>query len=402
MIDAGSREFWRATLALCLGSFMIFANVYVTQPLLPTLAEAFEISELQASMSLTVTTLTLGLSLLVYGPLSDVVGRKSVMVTSMVGAVLTTFLLSYVSNYDQLLLLRALQGFCLGGLPAIAVAYMGDEFRNKAMVLAVGLYISGNSLGGIGGRLIGGLAAQWLGWEHVFGVMAVMSLALLAIFVWLLPRSQHFAPRPLCMRALATPLMGHMRNPLLLIAYIIGGLNMLIFVNQYSFITFVLAEAPYSLSSGWLGMLFLTYLSGTIGSSIAGRVAQRVAQPIIMLVGIGILMTGTLVTLLPGITAILMGFLLNALGFFVAHSAASSWVSHRASVAKASASSLYLVFYYLGSSLGSFYLQPFWQWAGWQGVVVGSLVVLSLSLFAVCLLRVVSAQQRAASHTALV
>ena len=74
MIDIRSAAFWRATLALCLGSFTIFSNVYVTQPLLPTLAEHFHVSPLMAGWSFTVTTLMLGLSLLVYGPLSDAVG----------------------------------------------------------------------------------------------------------------------------------------------------------------------------------------------------------------------------------------------------------------------------------------------------------------------------------------
>ncbi|BBB28291.1 MFS transporter [Neptunomonas japonica] len=380
MIDAGTASFWRATIALCLGSFMIFANVYVTQPLLPLLMESFQLSELEASWSFTITTLTLGFSLLVYGPLSDALGRKNIMLASMAGVVLMTYLLSQTQSYSMLLLFRGLQGVFLGGLPAIAIAYMSDEFKHKAMILAVGFYISGNSIGGIGGRLIGGFVGEWLGWSEVFWVMTLISFILLALFAVLLPASNYFIAKSLKPHSMLEQSLAHIKNPLLLLAYLIGGLNFFIFINQYSFITFLLSDAPYNLPPSWLGLLFLTYLSGTVGSALSGRIAQWVPQPVCMIIGIVLLMCGSLVTLVPSIWAIILGFLVSAFGFFFAHSTASSWVSHHAREAKASASSLYLLFYYLGASTGGFYLQPFWQWSGWSGVVLGSILVLTATL----------------------
>ncbi len=381
-IELRSALFWRATLALCLGSFMIFANVYVTQPLLPMLARDFEITPLEAGWSFTVATLTLGLSLLVYGPLSDAVGRKWLMVLSMAGAVLSTLLLSQVTDYQALLWLRGIQGFCLGGLPAIAIAYMGDEFSKRALMVAVGLYISGNTLGGIGGRLIGGFIGDWLGWADAFLVMTLISFFCLSAFALLLPASTHFQSRALHPRVMLSDLLGHLRNPLLLTAYLIGGFNFFIFINQYSYVTFLLADAPYNLPASLLGMLFLTYLTGTVGSAFSGKIGLHLAQPLVVALGILTLMAGTLVTLIPSLWAIIVGFLLNSFGFFLAHSSASSWVSRSAQHARASASSLYLVFYYLGASSGGFYLDPFWHWHGWAGIVLGSLLVLSLTLLA--------------------
>lgn len=392
MIDEGTVPFWRATLALCLGSFMIFSNVYLTQPLLPTFVQTFHITELEAGWSVTITTLTLGISLLFYGSLSDAFGRKNLMLGSMMGVVVTTFMLSQTQSYSMLLFWRGLQGLCLGGLPAIAIAYMSDEFKHKALILAVGFYISGNTIGGIGGRLIGGFVGEWLGWSQAFLVMTVLSFILLMLFAVLLPASRYFSPKKMSPLAMLVQLGLHLKNPLLLLAYLIGGFNFFIFINQYSFVTFLLAEAPYHLSPSWLGMLFLTYLSGTVGSALSGRIAQRIPQPICMIIGILILMGGSLVTLIPSIWAIIVGFLINAFGFFFAHSTASSWVSHNAQQAKASASSLYLLFYYLGASSGGFYLQPFWQWAGWSGIVVGSIIVLSLTLLAALILYKISIQ----------
>ena len=378
MIEVGGVAFWRGTLALVIGSFMVFANVYVTQPLLPMIANEYDISPLQASASFTITTLTLGISLLFYGPISDAIGRKGIMVMTMVGITITTFCLSLVHSYEYLLALRGLQGFFLAGLPAIAVAYLGDEYTPEALMVAVGLYISGNSLGGIGGRLIGGFFGEWIGHSATFAVMGGISLICLLVFFFLLPASQHFEPKPLRIGHIVNNMKGHLQNRRLLTSYLIGGFSFFIFVNQYSYITFVLEAAPYNLSAKYVGLIFLTYLSGTLGSAISGKLAKRWDQPNMMVLGTCILMLGSLVTLGDSLFFILAGLLINSFGFFLGHSTASSFVSRNAKHAKASASSLYLVFYYLGASLGGFYLDPFWQAGGWTGVIIGSWLVLAL------------------------
>ena len=171
----------------------------------------------------------------------------------------------------------------------------------------------------------------------------------------------------------------HLSNPMLLSAYLIGGLNFFIFINQYSYITFVLADEPYNLPASLLGLLFLTYLTGTFGSAISGKVSDYLSQPRAMALGIAILAVGSCVTLFDSLLMIIIGFLINSFGFFFSHSTASSWVSKQATHAKASASSLYLLFYYLGASLGGFYLQPFWSIWHWPGVILGSLIVLVLT-----------------------
>lgn len=385
MIDTGSWAFWRGTLALVIGSFMVFANVYVTQPLLPMIAHEFSISELQAASSFTITTLTLGLSLLFYGPLSDALGRKNIMIMALLGVTLTTFSLGFVTQYSELLLLRALQGFFLAGLPAIAVAYLGDEYRPQAMAVAVGLYISGNTIGGIGGRLIGGFVGEWQGPSAAFFVMFVVSMVCFFLFWVLLPNSENFHAKRFRPATLFTNVKLHISNPILLLCYLIGGFNFFIFINQYSYITFVLEAEPYSLSASYVSLLFLTYLTGTIGSAFSGKLAVYYSQPKIMALGTLILMLGSAITLYGSLTSIIIGLLINCFGFFLCHSTASSFVSKNAHQAKASASSLYLVFYYLGASVGGFYLDPFWQAGGWIGVVLGSWLILS-GVFVVALI----------------
>ncbi|WP_163558855.1 MFS transporter [Halomonas sp. NO4] len=380
MIQAHTPAWWRATLALCLGSFLVFINLYAPQPLLPELRAAYGVSTLAISLVMSVATLAVAVSLLVFGPLSDAIGRGGIMRLTLLAAGVLSLGLALAPSFETLLALRAVQGFVLGGLPAVAIAWMGDEFERPALLSAVGLYIGANTLGGIGGRVLGGAVAEVAGSAASFLAVGALTLAGLVLFWKLLPPARAFTPRPFELRGAVADLVGHLRHPQLLPAYLLGGLNFLIFINQYSYLTFRLAEAPYGLGARLLGLIFLTYLGGTLGSSLSGRLAGRLSQPACMMLGIVLLMAGTAVTLAASLGWIIAGLTLNAFGFFLAHSMASSWVGRHAERARGSASALYLVFYYLGASLGGAWLEPFWQRGGWPGVALGSWLVLGMTL----------------------
>lgn len=386
MIAYKTPAFYRSAFALCLAAVVVFANLHLLQPLLPQLSREFQLSALQASWAYAVGTLCLGVSLLFYAALSDAWGRRTLLLVTLIGMTLSTLALTQVESYGALLCWRAVQGVFLGGLPAVAIAWMGEAYSKPAMVAAVGYYISANSLGGISGRLLAGALADLGHWQWVFWPAALVG-ALSCYAVWrLLPEAADFTARRFLWRqALADNLL-HLRQPLLLLCYLIGGLNFFIFLNQYTYIAFVLSEAPYSLSSFWIGLLFVTYLTGTLGSALSGKVSQRMPTPVGMALGVVILIIGTVLTLNSSLLAIVSGFFINAFGFFLTHSLASSWVNQCASRAKASASALYLVFYYVGASSGGLYLQPFWQWLGWDGVVLGAVLMYLVTLTLCCCL----------------
>ncbi len=380
MIEYKSAAFYRATFALCLAAVVVFANLHLLQPLLPELSRQFSLTPLQANWAYAAGTLCLGVSLLIYAALSDAWGRKKLLLITLCGMTLSTLALTQVESFGSLILFRSLQGFFLGGLPAIAIAYMGEEYSKPALVAAVGYYISANSLGGISGRLMAGALADIGHWQWVFWPMVLLG-ALSCYLIWRdLPAAARFSGKPFRLADAVKNNLLHLRQPLLLLTYLIGGLNFFIFLNQYTYIAFVLSEAPYQLSSFWIGLLFVSYFTGTIGSALSGKVAQHLPVPLGMAVGVVILMLGTCFTSGSQLGLIVSGFFINAFGFFLTHSLASSWVTQCAEKAKASASALYLVFYYIGASAGSLYLQPFWQWLQWQGVVVGALLMYGVTL----------------------
>lgn len=148
MIEIKTSAYRRASFALALGSFLVFCNLYLFQPMLPLMADKFNASAIQVNWLLAAGTLTLALTLVPWAVGSEIIGRRKVMMLSL-------FLLPFVGMAmllaDSLLMLtlaRGAMGISLAGFAAVAVAYMAEEFTPKALMLAVGGYISANSLGG--------------------------------------------------------------------------------------------------------------------------------------------------------------------------------------------------------------------------------------------------------------
>lgn len=368
-IQKGTAEFKNANIALFAGGFNTFAILYCTQPLMPSLSKQFNISPTVASLSLSVTTITLAFSLLLFGSLSEVLGRKNVMSFSLICASLLVFLTAFVPNFHFLLLFRFLQGFVLAGLPAIAMAYIGEEIEPKSLGMAMGLYISGNAIGGMSGRIIIGVITDFISWRVALGTIGLIGLVFGAFFCIKLPESRHFTPRKMEIKKLLKSMGNHLKNPRLLSLYVIGFFIMGSFVSLYNYIGFQLIAPPYLLSPTIVSFIFVIYIIGTFSSTFMGRLADRLGHSNVLWAIILVMVSGALITLNINLILKVIGISIFTFGFFGSHSVVSSWIGKIAAHDKSQASSLYLFFYYAGSSIGGTSGGTFWSSFGWIGVI---------------------------------
>jgi YNFM family putative membrane transporter len=381
-IAAGTPAFRRTSLAMAGAGLTTFALLYHVQPLLPLLADTFKVGAAESALSLSLTTGALSFCLLLAGSLSEVVGRKPVMVGSLLLSSLLTIAVALTPSWHALLLARMLTGVALAGLPAIAMAYLGEEMQPKALGLAMGLYIAASALGGMIGRLVTGIAADYVGWHWIVAGIGLLGMASGAALWRLLPASRQFRRQSPDPRLLLKSLLAQFRDPALCILFALGFLMMGAFVAIYNYIGFHLLQPPYSLSQSAIGLIFSAYVLGMGGSAWIGALAGRVGRHRVLPAGIALMAAGVGLTALSPLPAIVAGIALMTFSFFAAHSVASSWVSARASVGKAQASSLYLFFYYMGSSFVGSGAGLAWESTGWLGVValVGILLALALLL----------------------
>jgi MFS transporter, YNFM family, putative membrane transport protein len=381
-IERGTAAFRRTTVALGTAGFSTFALLYSIQPLLPVFSQQFHVTAAGASLSLSLTTGLMAVCMLLASTVSESVGRKPVMVASVLASSVLMILSALVPAWWQFLLLRALMGVTLSGLPAVAMAYVAEEIDPRSTGLSMGLYIGGNALGGMSGRLLIGVLADHAGWRPALLIVGLASTIGNIIFWRILPPSRNFRPRRFSLEALTSAFLGHLQDSALLMLFAEGFLLMGGFVAIYNYLGYRLLAPPFDLSQAEVGFIFSAYLVGIFSSAWMGNLGNRLGRRHVLWVGFVIMLLGTALTETRSVILIILGVLVVTFGFFGAHSIASGWVSARARHAKAQASSLYLFFYYLGSSVvgtaGGVFMGRF----GWPGVTLmtGTLIVIGLFL----------------------
>ncbi|MFH9978308.1 MFS transporter [Streptomyces sp. NPDC017179] len=375
----GGPGYRRMSLALFLAGVATFALLYSTQALLPLISGEFHVAAGDASWTVAAATGGLALFVLPASALSERFGRRTVMTASLAVAVVVGLLVPFAPSLGALVVLRALQGAALAGLPASAQAYLAEEVRPRALVTAIGLFVAGNSVGGMSGRVITGWVAQEWGWRVAVGVIGLIAVGCAVAFRLLLPAPRHFRAGSLRPRVLARSVRDHLTDPLLRRLYAIGALFMTVFGGVYTAIGYRLTEAPFSLPQGIVGSIFLVYLVGTVSASTAGRLVGRLGRRGALYLAGATTAAGLLVSLVDSVALVLLGLVLITAGFFAGHAVASSAVSRTATHGRAQASALYQSAYYVGSSVGSTVGAMAFHAQGWPGTAgVGVLAVLGV------------------------
>jgi YNFM family putative membrane transporter len=378
----GDAAFRRVALALFLAGVATFAGLYAPQPLLPLLAAEFRLAPAEAALSVSLATAALGVGLLVAAPVSEVKGRTRLITGSLLVSSLLGIACSAAPTWHLLLAGRALEGLTLAGLPAVATAYLREEVEPSAYSRATGLYIAGTALGGMTGRLVAGGLAEVLGWRGALAGVGLVTLACGVAVLRLLPPSRGFVASAPDVRGLVRRYGRLLADPVLLGLYAIAFLLMGSFLAVFNALGFRLEAAPYGLSVGAAGLVYLVYPVGSVGSALGGRAAGRFGNRPVVPVGVAVMTGGILLTLAEPLAVVVAGTALLTFGFFAAHGVASGWVTARAAAGvggAGQAASLYLLAYYAGSSVLGALSGTAWTEAGWSGVVAmtGGLAVLA-------------------------
>jgi MFS family permease len=179
MKDLTAKE--RRTLGACIGGWGMDAfdlNIYGYA--IPTLIAAWGISNTQAGLIGTVTYLVSSIGGWIAGTLSDRVGRVRMLQITILWYAFFTAICGFAQNFEQLLILRALQGIGFGGEWGVGAVLMAEVIRAKYRGRAVGVVQSGYALGwGLSALVYTGLFAslpESIAWRCLFWVGAIPAL----------------------------------------------------------------------------------------------------------------------------------------------------------------------------------------------------------------------------------
>lgn len=355
----GSRAYGRILAGLSFAGVATFAQLYSTQAVLPLLASDLRITAAEAALTISLATVGLAVTVIPWSFLADRIGRVRAMAWGISIATVLGLLVPLATSFGMLLALRLLEGMALGGIPAIAIAYLNEEVTRAHAALAAGSYVAGTTLGGLAGRIIAGPAGELWGWRAAALAVSVLATLAAVAFLVLVPPAQGFVSARTSLGGAVRTLGGHLRNIRLLALYVQAFLMMGGFVAVYNYLGFRLSGDPFNLPATLISLIFLAYLSGTVSSRWAAGLTTRFGRRNVLLAGLALSVAGLALTLAPYLPLILAGLVVFTGGFFAAHSIGAGWTGAIASSGRAQAASLYNLAYYLGSSI-----------IGWAGGLV--------------------------------
>ncbi|MDH6253489.1 YNFM family putative membrane transporter [Chryseobacterium sp. H1D6B] len=349
--DKKSLRFRNIKLCIFFSGLSVFAQLYLFQPLLPIAADHFHTTVGDSSMLVSSATIGMAAGLLFFAFKADSYSRKKLMVFSLISSALLTIISTCIPSLFLLIVIGVLKGFVISGVSAVALAYLTEEVKISVVGLAISMYLSGNTIGGMSGRILATILAGEFGWRNAVLIIGIESLILGLIFWKLFPDSQFFNPQKIDYSLKIKQMRSFLTDSYMLRLYFIAALLMGTFVSIYNYLTFRLESAPFSLNHFYIAFIFLMYTFGVFGTMITSRLSKRYLQKNILQGSIVFMAAGTVLLFSENIYIVIFGLGLLTLSFFAAHTMASQMTALHAKQGKSSATSIYWLFYYFGSSI---------------------------------------------------
>lgn len=372
---ASSKEYWHIVVAMFLAGLATFNALYFCQALLVTFSQIFAISPAIASLAVSLTTGFLAFALIPASYLTPYLGKEKIMQYSLLGTTTLGFILLISPNIYTLLIIRALQGIFIAGIPATAMAFLADKIDHRDLPTAMGIYVAGTSIGGLTGRTVTAVALDYLDWKvAIFITVSVIALCTV-LFLYLLkqipaPTAQNPHISRFNINTQMKILRQELHNRPLLLILCSGFLLMGGFVSLYNYAGYYLMQSSFKLTEKEIGLIFLCYLAGTLSSSLIGQAIKRTHRLLLITLStLLVAMIGASLTSLQTLPLVILGILLFTGGFFALHTILSYLVTS-VSQHKTSASSLYLLCYYAGSGLLGTLLGIVFFHYQWPGTII--------------------------------
>ena len=383
------------TFIIGLTAFLTVVDLFATQAILPSLAQAYQVTPAAMGFAVNASTMGMAVAGLAVAYLSRHIDRRLGILVSLCVLAIPTALLAVAPDLTTFTILRVMQGLCMASAFTLTLAYLGEECSAADAGGAFAAYITGNVASNLFGRLISAGVADHLGLAANFYFFAALNLAGAVLVYLTIHKSALMAPMGPAPTSPLAVWMKHLRNTPLRASFGIGFCILFAFIGTFTYVNFVLVREPLSLGRMELGLVYFVFVPSILTTPFAGRAVDRFGtQPTfwgaLALAGVGLPML-----LLPSLPSVLVGLMLVGVGTFFAQAAATGFVGRAATADRGSASGIYLACYFFGGLVGSAILGQLFDRVGWAACVAG--IAVSLAVAAVLAVRLKLPTGQAAS-----
>ncbi|WP_448872512.1 MFS transporter [Desulfobulbus propionicus] len=348
-----------------------FCSLYAAQPIQPVFQQEFSLSSLQAILFTTLMMLPLGFAPMFYGVLLESLSARLIVRTAILLLGVLELVFSLTNNYLLLLIIRGLQGMAIPAILTSLVSYISFTAPREDIQAAVARYIAATILGGFLGRFLSGLFTDLFGWRFFFFLLGV----LLLWGCYLLRTLEKDANLEY-----SRPRMGEvtevLRQPRFFWLYCTIFSVFFVFAGLLNFLPFELKAINPSFRETGIGFMYFGYVMGILVSLNVRRMINVFgSETRVALSGLFLYIVGICGFMIPDHRAMFLAMFVFCTGMFMAHSLLSGYVNTLARSKKAIANGIYISFYYLGGTIGSFAPGIIYEHFGWR-IFLYSLIVM--------------------------
>lgn len=356
-------------LLLAVSSGLSVANIYFAQPLLDSISSEFDIHHSSVGFVVTATQLFYAAGLVLLVPIGDLVNRRKLIAIQML---LSAGALLAVGAAPSSLVLFA--GIGMVGLLAVVaqtmVAAAAALSHPAERGRTVGLVTSGIVIGILLARTVAGIFNDWLGWRSVY-LFSSMLTFIAAIVLFLLLPKENVARIKSGYGGMVVSLFRLYRElPVLRIRSLLALLIFMAFSTLWTAMVLPLSSPPLSLSYTAVGAFGLAGAAGAIAAAYAGRLSDRGWSRKVTGFSLGILLIAWLPIGLVyhSIVFLVIGVILLDLAVQAVHVTNQSLIYKARPEAQSRLTAAYMIFYSIGSAVGSISSTQMYAWFGWGGV----------------------------------
>ncbi|MFJ5254333.1 MFS transporter [Pseudomonas sp. NPDC088414] len=375
-------------------------NVYYAQPLLDAMAEAFAMSPATIGIVITLTQIGYGIGLVLLVPLGDLLNRRRLIVTQTLLSAAALLMIALAPNSVWLLLGMTLTGL-LAVVTQVLVAYAATLAIPAQRGRVVGVVTSGIVVGILLARTVAGAMADLAGWRAIYLLSAGLTLLMALLLLRVLPKNEAAQPASRYGALIASVFRLFRQEPVLRQRAILALLTFASAMVLWTPMVLPLAAPPLSLSHSEIGLFGLAGAAGALAAARAGHLADRGLGQWVSGLSLLLMLASWLPIALTqsSLWALLLGVITLDLGLQAVHVTSQSMIYSVRPEAQSRLTAGYMLFYSIGSALGSITSTAMYAWAGWTGVCLLGAAINAVALGYWWLTVKSGAPQRCATQT---